>query len=751
MNAARPLDVARFRHDAATARARRLVALFRARLRVIDRRLDETTRSAFALLPALFHATFPWVGLKGEAPGVEGVRTSPRWMKLARDFDLQPPTGIQRGRRLVGALLLTPHEAGFDVHVVPAEGLTLLEEQRIAQRAHAVETLFRRRLLPIAITATGPTAQPYDVASRSRLLSSGALLAGRLPDAFFNGLGPMGDPLAAELWRTAPTETARVLALLTLDPWPSGEAAELEAVADLAHAVRQPLWHFADPDLFMAARAALRSRRPGLPFTVCALTSAPGPVRNSANALASHFGQATLLNGAPPAAVLDVGRALALELTRAVRRVPPGDAGPLRGRLARTTLAAGFPRLLLPALSAAVQVLARRSGLPALKPVQGPRGVEVRLADGSVLGRGVHAAQAWARTLALLGNVLARPVAPPPAPREWAKLVPRLIEPSERRTLVFDLTPADVPGPPFDPLNRGPGRRLAIAGALLVSLAPGRRPSAREIRAVDVPRLVLTETLAGTHLEFVARGTEAQSLEARLTRLARRVRTQVPLRPVAIELGGDVLVVSAKGFRQHAEPTFARRPVRCAFDPEAPDFGVDASQGREVPSSPQLQCLAFADDDGTTRLLTMDDAGWILRETVPQAWAEDWLTEAQQFLRAEPQAALSVRAANTLTRSSLTLHSAPAPDVIVTLRGQLPFGLELELDGERYGGRAELPWSAAALTVLSRWPLGVRGRVRFAAVDVTVGDEPVTGLLRLYARSLALRRLNTHIEALTRT
>lgn len=750
MNAARPLDVDAGRHDRAAQRLRRLVALFRARLRVMRRGLDEPTAAALSLLPAMFHATFPAAGLKGEAPGVDGVRASLGWMKLARELDLQPPTGIQRGRRLVAALLVTPHEAGFDVHVVPAPNLTPLEEQRIAQRAHAVETLLRRRLLPIALTATGASAQPFDVASRSRLFSSGALLAGRLPEAFFSSVGPTGDPLAAELWRTAPTETARVLALLTLDAWPSGEAAELEEVADLARAVQQPLWHFADPDLFMAARAALRSRRPGLPFTVCALTSPARTIRETAEVVAAHFGQRAATPGASPAAVLEVGRSLALEVARAVRRVPAADAAPLRTRLARTALASGFPRILLPTMRAAVRVVSRRTGLPPLKQVSARGVVEVRLSDGSVLGRGVGAAQAWARALSLLGNVLERPVAPPPAPREWTELAPRLLSAPERRTLVLDVAPLDVPGPPNDPLNRGPGRRLALRGALLVSLAPGRRPSAREVRAADVPRLVLREALAGTHLDFVVRSPEAQTLEARLTRLARRVRAQAPQRPMAIELGGDVFLVTADGFRQRAEPTFARRPVRCAFDPEAPDFGVDASQGREVPSSPQLQCLAFT-DDATARLLTMDDAGWILREAVPLAWAQDWLNEAQALLRAEPQAALSVRAANGLTRASMTRPAAPAPDVVVTLHGQLPFGLELELDGERYGGRDQLPWSAAALAVLSRWPLGVRGRLRFASVDVSIGDEPVGGLLRLYARSLALRRIHTHIEALTRT
>ncbi|MEW5738131.1 MAG: hypothetical protein AB1938_04360 [Myxococcota bacterium] len=757
MQAAVPLDAPQLRQaerrgrSVTDVRIRRLLTLFRARLRVIRARLDPTTGAAVALLPALFHATFPWVGLKSDAPGVEDVRASMRWMKLARDFDLPPPTGIQRGRRLVAALLITPHDAGLDVHVVPAPNLTPADEQRIAQRARAVETLLRRRLLAIAITATGPSAQPYDAASKSRLLSGGALLAGRLPDAFFTSGGPSSDPLAAELWRTAPTEAARVMAHLTLDGWPSGEAAELEEVADLARAVAQPLWHFADAGLFMAARAALRSKTPSLPFSACALATPEGAVRRTARALALHLGAPKSVDGATPAAILEVGRALALELTRAVRRLPREDGAALRTSLAQTTLGAGFPRLLMAPLAAALTRAGRRGDLPPLREVQGTRAVEVRLTSGGVLGQGARPAQAWVRALALLGQVLGRPVAPAPAPPEWKKLAPRLLAPASRRTLVLDVAPLDVPGPPYDPLNRGEGRRLALSGGLLVSLKPRGRPSAREVRAVEVARLFLREALAGTQLDFVARGTEVQSLEARLTRLARRVRAQVPTRPMAVEVGGDVVVVAQDGFKQHPEPSFARRPVRCAFDPEAPDFGADATQGRDVPAGPQLQCFAWCDDEKTARLLTTDDAGRVLRETVPLVHAEAWLSEAQALLRAEPQAALSVRAANGMTRAALALPPALAPDVVVALKGRLPFGLELELDGERYGGPSALPWSAAALTILSKWPPGVRGRICFAAVDVLAGEEPASGLLRLYARSLALRRLNTHIEALTRT
>jgi hypothetical protein len=209
--------------------------------------------------------------------------------------------------------------------------------------------------------------------------------------------------------------------------------------------------------------------------------------------------------------------------------------------------------------------------------------------------------------------------------------------------------------------------------------------------------------------------------------------------------------VSAAGFRPYSEPTFARRPVQCAFDPEAPDFGAEATQGRDVTPTPQLQCMVYSDDGATARLLTMDGQGWVLRESVPLQVVEAWLAEAQAFLRVEPPTALTVRATDSLWRATHPKPSPPVPDVVVTLTGNLPFDLQLELDGEHFGGRGGLPWSAAAMTILSRWPPGVLGRVRFAAVDVLVDDEPAEGLLRLYARSLAMRRLNSHIEALTRT
>ncbi|MBL8918654.1 MAG: hypothetical protein JNJ54_07340 [Myxococcaceae bacterium] len=742
-------------------RTRRLMSLFRARLRVLRHTLDETTLAAVEVMPALFHATFPWPQLKTEPPGVEGVRASLRWMKLARRFDLPAPVGIQRDRRLIAALLITPRSDGLDVHVVPTPNLTPGDEQRIATRARAVEILFRRRLLPISITPTGPSAQPYDSASRSRLIATGVLLAGRLPDVFFGPTGPTIDPLASEPWRTAPTPFSRALGLLSLEPWPNGETAELEEMADFAHAVDMPISAFSDPDLFAAARAALRSRTPGLPFATCALASTNPRVRLAAHRLARHFGPALPLPEAHTEpltadAIVTLGRGLALELARAVRRTSViEEQRHLRLILSHEVLAGGLPRVVLAPLRAALGRVKKGNEVPPLTETTHRGAVEVRLPQGGVLGRGRDRPQAWVRALTLVSHVLERPWVPASGAATWRRMTTRLTEPIARKSLVIKVTPRPLDGPPYDPLNRGRWRDVAFDKSLVISLRPRGRPSAREVEPHDLPLLVIRETLAGSAIDFAAHDTDAQSVEARLTRLARRVRATVPHgKTLAVELAGFVYSVDQQRMKKVPFECFARRPVKVVLDFEAPDLGAAASQSREVSGVPgQLQCLVWTGDDPIAHVLYLEETGLVFREEVPLVNVEAHVSEAQRLLRAGDACALAVRAADEAVMQAL--QTTGVPDVALSISGNLPFDLEVELDGERYGGKSKLSWAAAALATTAKWPLGTRGRIVIEHLDITVGrgadERPPSGLERLVARALVLRRLDAHIRALTRT
>jgi hypothetical protein len=83
--------------------------------------------------------------------------------------------------------------------------------------------------------------------------------------------------------------------------------------------------------------------------------------------------------------------------------------------------------------------------------------------------------------------------------------------------------------------------------------------------------------------------------------------------------------------------------------------------------------------------------------------------------------------------------------VNVEVHGELPFGLQVDCLGERFGARAPLGWDAAAQAVLSAWPSGAQGLLTCKLVSVDVWGRPAAGLARLYARSAALRRLQLHV------
>ena len=76
-----------------------------------------------------------------------------------------------------------------------------------------------------------------------------------------------------------------------------------------------------------------------------------------------------------------------------------------------------------------------------------------------------------------------------------------------------------------------------------------------------------------------------------------------------------------------------------------------------------------------------------------------------------------------------------------------PHGDQAVLDGELFGCRAPLPWSALAEAVLSHWPPGTWAHVGVDRVKAPVG---ATALELLAGRSRVLRRLGTHLRRISR-
>ena len=82
----------------------------------------------------------------------------------------------------------------------------------------------------------------------------------------------------------------------------------------------------------------------------------------------------------------------------------------------------------------------------------------------------------------------------------------------------------------------------------------------------------------------------------------------------------------------------------------------------------------------------------------------------------------------------------------MSVRGVLPHHLEVEVGGERFGGAGGQPgWRAAGLAVLARWPTGDGARLGVSAVTVRGPVGRAAGLLALYARSVAVRRVRSFL------
>jgi hypothetical protein len=371
-----------------------------------------------------------------------------------------------------------------------------------------------------------------------------------------------------------------------------------------------------------------------------------------------------------------------------------------------------------------------------------------------VLGRGATPVQARVRALTVLA--LAAPdalleFAEPP----WRALVARLAQPRERRTLLLVVEPATPSGPPFDPLNRGPDRALGFPGALAVGLAPGRRPSARVLTAEQAVDALVREATGGHGVEVVPARSEAHPVAARLAQLAALAREGAGAAgiPVALETGGRVLVPDGRGVRRYALARFTARPRLYHPDPDAPDLALSPGERRPLALGGPgvVECRAQLVDATRAAVLYSDGACGALRELVFLEELEEHLREVRAVLQqADPSAVLAVRLSEDVEPALRRLWR-PAVAVPVAVRGRFPHDLQVEVGGERFGGLSGLSWRQAALALVARWPKGGEARLGVNTVTVAGGGRRAAGLLALYARSVALRRLRVHLSRALRS
>ena len=724
----------------ATALRRALTAMLRRRISWLEAAFpDARTVRAARLLPIALHASFARGRLKEDPPGVTGLRYRPAWSTLARAFDLPPPFRAQRGQAAVEAVLASPVGDLLEIVVLVSPGLKLADVHAVADRAHAALAVMGQPAPRIELRVTDASKLALDPEVFHRAALCGTLLAGRLSLAAWNALEHAAraqvDPaVIASLASTVPSPLAALaLTLVSAAPstGPLAAAARLLRRGESARRLADPAvlagrWAAEVVPRYRAAlERAVDLTRPDV------VGSRPRPMLGTDEVLA-------------------LGRELSTAAARAIRRAARRGLGPNARDAWREAIGAEIPRALLPALG---ERLAAAGSLATTLVRAGPLH-EVRLPSGTVLGRGATPVQARVRALTVMA--LAAPeslgaFADPP----WRLVVNRLAQRHERSTLLLVVEPATPSGPPFDPVNRGPGRALGFPAALAVVIAPGRRPSARVLDAEHAVDGLVRAAVSGQAVEVVPARSEAHPVAARLMQLAGLARdgADAGAVPIALETGGRVVVPRGRRVRRYALDRFTARPRLFVPDPDAPDLALSPGERRPVAlgGAGVVECRAQIVDGTRAAILYADGSRGALREIVFLEELEEHLRESRAVLQqADPTAVLAVRLSDDVEPALRRLWR-PAVPVPVAVRGRLPHDLQIEVGGERYGGLSGLRWRQAALALVARWPRGGEARLSVNTVTVAGGGKRAAGLMALYARSVALRRLRIHLSRALRS
>jgi len=407
---------------------------------------------------------------------------------------------------------------------------------------------------------------------------------------------------------------------------------------------------------------------------------------------------------------------LRVELLRALRRTPLFDRPVFRTHLKRELLPGGIPASLLPALRAAVGEVTRRRA-PQLEVSIAPRSVRLSLPGGALFSRARTLLQARVRALllahALWGFV---PDAWITAP-QWKKLAQRLGSERARPTVLFALGPE--------------GASLAL------KLRAGKEPRMRELDALQTLKHVIASAASGQQVEIVP-CSQLQELEAmRLSQLAWRAAANAA-EPLSLEVNGRTLVYAGGRFKSYSSDRYAARPRRAVA------LESNAAQKSTQALGPAVECDAKL--DGDRALLRYRSKGWAFSERVTLDALSSHLQGAmsicgQHFERPRFVLHLDDGLAKHL-KSGRVQTAPPAP---VEVRGDLTRGLTVVHSTQTFSSRQ---LRAAAETILSAWPVGVRGQLDIRQASVGVGGAHSEAIACLYARSVIQRRLEAHIDAL---
>lgn len=489
----------------------------------------------------------------------------------------------------------------------------------------------------------------------------------------------------------APAPLAALLSALV--PWADSPQAFLGWTAEL------PVWWLADAELFAALWARWRDGIGALPLeTVAAAGTHPLARRAAAHLAGDARG------------VREIGRALCLAIFRGRRTLP----APLVQELREEMLAIGMPAALLPALRLEVQ----------------ERGEEA-------LGRRPIGGRAMLRHLVLRARLGMLPEHDP----FWRQVAIRLQRAgSDAAIAEIDFVPGAEP--PFDPLNRGPMARLCLAPGQLLRTRRGKVHAPRLLEGSTLLHELLRSAASGVPCDLVG-GERAAPLIGRLDRLLRRTAEVAAAGGrLAVEAGGLCISVERGRLRRFPRERFLARPRHGEVDPEAPLLGATTASVRRA-----IECTVAAAGSDDRVWLLYGGEGLRFGETVPLGRLAAHLRETRALLDGE--AALLVR------HTGATVQLPPAePDgaaVQISVGGDLLRGIWIEVLGERFGAGEHWGWEAAASAIAAAWPVETTAPLAFPQVHIRVAGRRATPVERLYARSVARRRLWIHIRRLLGT